>query len=107
MRRISGVILLAIMLALLALAAPALGAIFHMKDGTTVEGQLSDRTIKLKTGYGEASFKVADVVSYQEGVLKLRDGNTIKGSILNRSFKVKASGGTLTIDPLKIESFEP
>jgi hypothetical protein len=92
---------------LLAFASLAMAGTFRMKDGSTIEGQLAERSLKLKTAYGEASIKAQDVVSYHDGVVKLRDGNILKGTILNRSLKVKTSTGSFSIDPTKISSFEP
>ncbi len=94
-------------LALLGFSSLALAGIFRMKDGTSIEGQLAERTIKMKTSYGEASLKAQDVVSYRDGTLKLRDGNTLQGLILNRSLKVKTPTGSFSIDPAKLFSFEP
>jgi len=91
----------------LACSSLAVAGTFKMKDGSTIEGQLMERTIKLKTSYGEANIKAQDVVSYHDGVIKLRDGNTLKGTILNRSIKVKTSTGSFIIDPTKLNSFEP
>ncbi len=94
-------------LALLGFSSLALAGIFRMKDGTSIEGQLAERTIKMKTNYGEATLKAQDVVSYRDGMLKLRDGNTLQGKILNRSLRVKTSTGSFVIDPAKLFSFEP
>jgi len=101
--------LIALMLVLtfMTISSLALAATFKMKDGTSLVGQLSERTIKMRTSYGEASFKTQDIVSYQDGVLTLRDGNTVKGTILNRSLKVKTATSSFVIDPEKILSFEP
>jgi len=101
---VSTVILTVLGLSSLALA---LAGIFKMNDGTFIEGQLAERTIKMKTTYGEASFKTQDVISYHDGVLKLRDGNALKGIILNRSLRVKTLIGSFVIDPTKLLSFEP
>jgi hypothetical protein len=95
-----------IILISLAFSSAVLAATFKMKDGTTLEGQLAERSIKIKTSYGEANVKAQDVVSYEDGIIKLRDGNTFKGVILNRSLKVKTSTGSIAIDPLKLLSFE-
>jgi hypothetical protein len=101
------IIVLAVILMFLGLSSLALAGTFKMKDGTSIEGQLAERTIKVRTSYGEASFKAQDVVSYRDGVLKLRDGNTLKGTILNRSLKVKTATSSFVIDPAKLLSFEP
>jgi hypothetical protein len=90
----------------LAFSSVVLAATFKMNDGTTLEGQLAERSIKIKTSYGEASIKAQDVISYHDGVIKLRDGNTFKGIILNRSLKIKTSTGSIAVDPLKLLSFE-
>ena len=99
-------ICLALILTCLGASSLALAGTFKIKDGSTIVGQLVERNIKMKTAYGEASFKAQDVVSYHDGVLKLRDGNSIKGTILNRSLKVKTATGTFTIEPTKLLSFE-
>jgi hypothetical protein len=94
-------------LAFFTISSLTLAATFTMKDGASIEGQLAERTIKMKTSYGEASVKAQDVISYHDGVLKLRDGNTLKGRILNRSLRVKTSTGSFVINPTKLLSFEP
>ena len=94
-------------LAFFTISSLTLAATFTMKDGASIEGQLAERTIKMKTSYGEASLKAQDVVSYRDGTLKLRDGNTLQGIILNRSLKVKTPTGSFVIDPAKLFSFEP
>ncbi len=103
------IILFTVILTFLGLSslALALAATFKMKDGTSIEGQLAERTIKMKTSYGEASLKAQDVVFYHDGTLKLRDGNTLQGIILNRSLKVKTPSGSFVIDPANLLSFEP
>lgn len=104
MKRLIAVMLV---LAFMTISYSALAATFKMKDGTSLVGQLAERTIKVRTSYGEASFRTQDIVSYHDGVLTLRDGNTVKGTILNRSLKVKAATSSFVIDPEKILSFEP
>lgn len=100
-------ITLTLIISCLAIASSVQAATFKMMDGSIIQGDLAERSIKLKTSYGEATFRVVDIVSYQDGVLKLRDGNTIKGIILNRSLKVRTSSGSFAVDPLKIHSYEP
>jgi hypothetical protein len=106
-KRVKRLIALMLVLTFMTLSSSALAATFKMKDGTSLVGQLAERTIKMRTSYGEASFKTQDIVSYQDGILKLRDGNTVKGTILNRSLKVKTATSSFVIDPEKILSFEP